>query len=152
MKKILKLTALVLAALFVTTACDKGPITEAEESLPVTITNVIGNWQLAGWQGKPLAEGLYSYITLERKDQKFTLYQNMDPEQSLVTTGRYNIIVDADGKAVIRGLYHYSMGQEWNNRYEITTLTHQNMVWQAVGNPDETMVYTRVDSIPVAEE
>ena len=49
-----------------------------EKSLEVTPVNLNGTWQLAEWNGQPLTEGTYCYITFARKDKTFKMYQKFD--------------------------------------------------------------------------
>ncbi len=146
MKQIFRLTAIVFA-LLCATSCEKD-VEQTGDALEPTVYNIAGHWQLASWLGEPLSGGLYSYISFDRKEKTFTLYQNLDSAQPKVTTGDFNIVVDADGVAVIRGRYDHTMGEGWSNAYEIVSLSATEMVWRVVGDYEDVSLYKRVDSIP----
>ena len=66
MKNIFKLMVL-FALLFCGSSCsDDEELTVAR--LEVTTANLNGVWQLAEWNGQPLAEDTYCYIKFNRKD------------------------------------------------------------------------------------
>ena len=120
----------------------------AEPGLDVTAHNIAGVWSLAGWSGGELAEGTYLYIEFTRRDQLFTLYDNLSSFSAHSRTGRYNITIDdTQGAAVIRGLYDYGLG-DWQHRYIVTGLTATQMTWTAVDDPDDVSVYRRCDAVP----
>ena len=75
MKTIFRFTLLALIATAFC-ACDDDKSYVAP--LDVTPNNLAGTWQLAQWNGAPLAEGSYVYIEFIRKDQKYVMYQNLD--------------------------------------------------------------------------
>ena len=128
-------------------SCSKDTETAAPV-LDVTAHNISGTWTLASWSGGEPAEGTYVYIEFTRRDQLFTIYDNMGSFSARRRTGRYNITVDDTiGAAVIRGLYDYSAG-DWQHRYIVTGLTATQMTWTAVDDPDDVSVYRRVDAVP----
>ena len=61
MKNIFKLIALFTFLLCFSACGDDEELTVA--TLPVTAANLNGTWQLSEWNGQPLAEGTYCYIT-----------------------------------------------------------------------------------------
>ena len=65
MKNILKLMAL-FAFLLCFISCDDDEKAEIP-TLPVTAANLNGTWQLSEWNGQPMAEGTYCYITFNRR-------------------------------------------------------------------------------------
>lgn len=66
MKNIFKLMAL-FAFLFCLTSCDDDePVIP---TLEVTPANLNGTWELSEWNGAPLAEGTYCYITSTVKNK-----------------------------------------------------------------------------------
>ena len=143
MNKFLKTVVAVLFGALVM-GCD--PVDKPQElpQLDVTPNNVAGSWKLVSWMGEPLAEGSYVYLDLVRSGRTYTMYQNIDSHDARTITGRYYIEVDDLGKAVIRGNYDHSVG-EWNNRDVITSLTAEQMIWQAEGNDADVSVYQRAD-------
>jgi hypothetical protein len=136
----------VVAVLFGAMVMGCEPVDKPQElpQLDVTPNNVAGSWELVSWMGEPLAEGSYVYLDLVRSGRTYTMYQNIDSHDARTITGRYYIEVDDLGKAVIRGNYDHSVG-EWNNRYVITSLTAEQMIWQAEGNDADVSVYQRAD-------
>lgn len=74
MKRFLRFAAL-LSALALLGACDDDMYVTP---LEVTNNNIAGTWQLAEWNGAPLAEGSFVYIEFIRKDAKYVMYQNLD--------------------------------------------------------------------------
>ena len=103
MKKLLKLTLLAAAALCLG-ACDEDKTYE-DPGLEVTPHNISGTWQLAEWNGTTLAEGSYVYIEFTRKDQLFTMHQNLDSFSARKLTGRYDLTTDAELCAISMGAY-----------------------------------------------
>ena len=80
MKYLKKLFTLLVIALFACgfAACSSDDEEPEEPSLEVTPANLHGTWELAEWNGEPLAEGTYCYIVFNRKDQTFEMYQKFD--------------------------------------------------------------------------
>ena len=99
MKRFLRFAAL-LSALALLGACDDDMYVTP---LEVTNNNIAGTWQLAEWNGAPLAEGSFVYIEFIRKDAKYVMYQNLDSFGTRKLTGRFVIDNDAELGAVIRG-------------------------------------------------
>lgn len=145
MKRFLKLTLLAAAALCLG-ACDEDKTYE-DPGLEVTPHNISGAWQLAEWNGTTLAEGTYIYIEFTRKDQLFTMYQNVDSFSARKRTGRYDITTDVELGAIIMGAYDYGIG-DWSHRYIVTDLHEDTMVWTAQDDPTIVSVYRRCDEIP----
>ena len=139
--KLLVIAALMFAGYGCETPTEKP---QGEPQLEVTANNIAGSWKLASLKGGPLAEGSYVYIDFDRADRTFTMYQNTDSHYTRTLTGRYYIEIDEMGKAVIRGNYDHGVG-EWNNRYVVTSLTANEMIWQAEGNPEDVSTYKRAD-------
>lgn len=115
-----------------------------EPILDVTPNNIAGEWCLESWNDAPLAEGSYVYISFERADRTYTLYQNVDSAPSRTLTGRYYITTDMEFGAVIRGDYDFGVG-EWAHRYIVKDLTAKSMTWIAKDNPDDVSVYVRCE-------
>ncbi len=136
-----------LLALF--TGCQDSYVEPVPEFLDVTPSNIEGVWQLTAWRGEALPEGRYFYIVLERTDCLFTTYENTASFGPHKETGYYNLIEDEyTGEVVIRGLYDYTMGEEWNHQYVVSSLTGINMDWTVVGDTDDISSFTRIDSLP----
>ena len=119
MKNIFKLMAM-LALVCCLSSCsdDDEPVVP---TLDVTPANLNGTWQLAEWNGTTLAEGSYVYIEFTRKDQLFTMYQNLDSFSARKLTGRYDITTDVELGAIIMGAYDYGIG-DWGHRYIVSDI------------------------------
>ncbi len=116
-----------------------------EPQLDVTPHNISGEWQLASWhQGLKPAEGTYVYLSFERKDSRFTIYQNIDSFQAHTATGQFAIELDPELGAVIRGQYDYD-GGDWAHRYLVKSLTAKEMVWVAKDDATDVSVYVRTE-------
>lgn len=74
MKNILNLMAL-FAFVLCCVSCDDDEKAEIP-TLPVTAANLNGTWQLAEWNGQPMTEGTYCYITFNRRELTFEMYQS----------------------------------------------------------------------------
>lgn len=143
MKRFLRFAAL-LSALALLGACDDDMYVTP---LEVTNNNIAGTWQLAEWNGAPLAEGSFVYIEFIRKDAKYVMYQNLDSFGTRKLTGRFVIDNDAELGAVIRGSYDYGAG-DWAHRYIVTDFTETSMVWTAKDDRSDVQVFVRCDGIP----
>ena len=89
MKNILKLMAL-FAFLLCFISCDEDEKAEIP-TLPVTAANLNGTWQLSEWNGQPMAEGTYCYITFNRKELTFEMYQKFDSMYARHITGHFSL-------------------------------------------------------------
>ncbi|WP_418991040.1 lipocalin family protein [Alistipes sp.] len=145
MKRFFKfaLLSLVLTAF---AACDDDK-SYVDPGLEVTPHNLSGTWQLAEWNGQPLAQDSYVYLDLIRKDRKYKMYQNIDSFSSRLLTGTYNIDTDSRTGSVIYGIYDHGIGY-WQHRYYVRDLTAERMTWVAVDDPEDISVYVRCASIP----
>ena len=116
-----------------------------EPQLEVTPHNISGTWQLESWHnGVQLAEGAYLYMELIRKDACFKSYDNIESAAPRYRTGQFNIEVDPELGAIIRGMYDYS-GGDWNHRYIVTSLTASEMIWVAKDDSTEVSVFVRAE-------
>lgn len=153
MNRIKSYFALVLMAAMAAVSCAKDDAEPKEEQLEVNSNNISGKWMLVEWNNAPLVEGTYVYLDIVRNGKTYTMYQNLDSFAGVprVITGSYYLSADLELGAIIRGDYDHGCG-EWSDRYVIKSLTRTKMVW--VGKNDETFIqeFSRVDSIPVAQE
>ena len=101
MKNILNLMAL-FAFVLCCVSCDDDEKAEIP-TLPVTAANLNGTWQLAEWNGQPMTEGTYCYITFNRRELTFEMYQKFDSMYSRNITGRISLEKDQYLRYVIRG-------------------------------------------------
>lgn len=147
MKLIKIITALAASVMMLSCANKETP---AVEYLDVTANNLAGNWEQVEWRGGELVESSYFYMTIVRKDQLYTFYQNVDSMSDMphVITGRFNLEIDPELGAIIMGEYDY-VGEYWSHRYIVKDLTADSMTWIAVDDPEEIKKFIRVSSIHV---
>ena len=146
MKNIFNLIAL-FAFVLCFTSCDDDEKTDIP-TLPVTPANLNGTWQLAEWNGQSLAEGTYCYITFNRKEQTFEIYQKFDSMYARYITGDFSIEKDPYLGYVISGEYDFGNG-EWNNDYIVTDLLEAgSMIWTAKDDAGDVSKYVRCDEVP----
>lgn len=119
----------------------------ADPGLEVTPHNLAGVWQLTESTSGPLAQGSYVYIEFTRRDQLFTLYQNLDSFSARRITGRYSTYTDEELGALIRGQYDHGIG-DWNHRYIVRDLTESRMTWIAQDDPNDISIYVRCEAVP----
>lgn len=149
MKKILTLIS-VIALAFASSSCEKVDDNPQPQQLEVNAHNISGQWQLLEWNGDNLAEGTYVYLDIVRNDKTYTMYQNMDSFTNVphVITGSYFLSTDVELGAIIRGSYDHDNG-EWSHRYNIISLTANEMFWVATDDLSFSQKFVRVDAIPV---
>ncbi len=146
MKNIFKLMAL-FALLLCFVSCDDEAVTPM---LDVTSANLNGTWKLSEWNGQELAEGTYCYITFNRKDQTFEMYQKFDSMYARYITGTFGIDEDPYFGFVVSGIYDYDNGN-WNNAYVVTDLLESGtMTWTAKGDESDVHCYVRCEKVPEA--
>lgn len=145
MKKLLKF-ALLSLAITVLWSCndDKEGYDTGLEVIP---NNIAGTWQLTEQNGAPLAEGLYFYMEITRKDKECIQYQNFDSFSTRIIESTYNIGTDSDKGPFIRGMYKYDNG-DWNHRYLVRKLTRTSMTWIQFDDEQQVQVFKRVAKIP----
>lgn len=147
MKRLQKFIALLAVVLAFGACSDEDVYVEPE--MEVTPHNLAGTWRLAEWSGAALSGDSYVYLQLTRKDQLFTIYQNLDSFGARKLTGRYNLVDRDDAETEIRGLYDYGTG-DWLHRYVVRNLTADRMVWIASDDPEDISVYERCTAVPDA--
>ena len=148
MKKILTFISIIAMA-FVSMSCEKEQHDIQPEPLEVNTNNISGKWELVEWNGAPMAEGTYVYMDIER-GKTYTMYQNLDSFSNIphVITGSYNLAIDPELGAIIRGSYDHDNG-DWSHRYIIKDLYENEMLWVAKDDPSFTQKFRRVSTIPV---
>lgn len=122
---------------------DEAPIPEIE----VTSAYLDGTWTLTEWNGAPLADGLYLYITFDRRERTYEMYHNFDSMYARFITGSYKIGKDDNLDFVISGDYDYGNG-EWNNEYAVVARLDDEMVWTAKDSGADTQRFIRCIGIP----
>lgn len=135
----------MLACLSVACSSDQEEVKSGE--LDITTRNIDGNWKLKTLNGEALSGNSYFYISLERVDTKFKIYDNIESGVSHASYGVFTITQDGDDK-IISGVYDMQFSKPWNNEYIISNLTKTEMVWTTVGNAAEVQVFEKVESIP----
>lgn len=146
MKNIFKLMFLLtLLCGFSSCSDDDEPVVP---TLEVTPANLNGTWQLAEWNGQPLAEGVYCYVVFNRREQTFEMYQKFDSMYARYITGSFDIEDDPYLGSVISGEYDYWNG-DWNHEYIVTDLLESgSMIWTARDNENDVSKYVRCDKVP----
>ena len=135
----------LLFAVLAFVGCSDGDDEVVEPQLEVNAHNLSGVWQLETWNnGQPLEQGLHLYLELQRRDNLFRIYDNLDSFQTTLTTGVYYFDTDPAVGTIIRGVYDYGRG-DWNHRYVITSLTASRMVWVATDDVNDVSVYVRTE-------
>ena len=148
MKNIFKLMAL-FAFVLCFASCDDDEDT-ALPTLPVTAANLNGLWQLAEWNGQPLAEGTYCYIKFNRKELTFEMYQKFDSMYARHITGHFSFENDPYLGYIISGEYDFGNG-DWNNDYIVTDLLESgSMIWTAKDDDNDVSKYVRCEKVPAS--
>lgn len=146
MKTIFRILTLVMLSISFTACSHDDELVIVK--LDVNYANLNGTWKLTEWNGAPLADGIYCYIELFRKDHTFKMYHNMDSMYARLITGTFQLEDDPYLGTVIRGEYDYGQG-EWNNEYIITDLLETgSMIWTVNGNATDVSKYERCDAVP----
>ncbi|MBE6333256.1 MAG: hypothetical protein E7071_00320 [Bacteroidales bacterium] len=144
MKNLLKIVPMLLmATCFIGCSDDEDEI--VIPTIEVNYVTLHGDWMLQEWNGAELPEGTYMYITFDRSEKSFVIYQNFDSMYGRKITGTFELEKDYYKGDVITGKYDFEKG-EWNNEYIITDMLESgSMVWSA---GDDVSKYVRCDSIP----
>lgn len=118
--------------------------------LPVTAANLNGTWQLYEWNGEPMAEGTYCYITFNRKEQTFEIYQKFDSMYARHITGHFILENDPYLGYIISGEYDFGNG-DWNNDYIVTDLLESgSMIWTVKDDCNDVSKYVRCEKVPAS--
>lgn len=139
---------LLSVVLFGVTACS-GDDDEAKDiTLEVSYANLNGTWRLSNWNGEEINEDQsYVYIEFSRKEHTYTMYEKMSTGKAWKRTGSFNIEQDEKYGDVISGSYDYGAGN-WNQKYVITDLTNDSMIWTVIEDASDVSIYTRCNGIP----
>ena len=117
-------------------------------TLPVTAANLNGTWQLAEWNGQPMTEGTYCYITFNRRELTFEMYQKFDSMYARYITGSFSLENDPYLGYVISGEYDFGNG-DWNHDYIVTDLLESgSMIWTAKDDDNDVSKYARCEKVP----
>ena len=111
MIKLIFRTALFIMFAVGFAACDK----DNEEPVvyeTVNYATINGTWMLTELNGKALEEGQYVYITFNRKEHTFEMYDNMGSMYSHKSTGTFEITEDDELGYVLTGEYDFSRDRD----------------------------------------
>lgn len=114
--------------------------------LEVNYASLNGTWILTEWRGLPLENGQYVYITFDRKEHTFVMYENMGSMYSHKSTGSFEIEADDELGSILTGEYDYDNGS-WNT-YIVKEMTATTMKWIVKDDAEDVSVYTRCSEIP----
>ncbi len=128
------------------TACSEDDESEVQE-FEATPAYLNGTWMLAEWNGNPLADGLYLYITFNRRDFTYEMYHNFDSMYARFITGTYAIEKDGNFRYVISGDYDYGRG-EWSNEYFVIDRYEDTMTWIPTDDEGDVQRFVRCEKIP----
>lgn len=127
------------------TACEDDE--ETVSTLEVNYANLNGTWQLAEWNGQPLAEGIYCYITFVRKDKTYKMYQNLNSMYARCVSGTFTVENDDYLGYIISG--DYDLIGEWTHSYIVTDLLPSgSMIWTVKDDSSDVSKYVRCDGVP----
>ena len=121
---------------------------EVLTTLEVTPANLDGTWKLVEWNGAPLQEGNYFYITFSRRDKTFKLYEKIQTGYAELKTGEFNVVKDKRYGFVLSGKYDFGKGP-WNDSYIVTDLLPTgSMIWTSVANPADVQKFEKCIKVP----
>lgn len=112
----------------------------------VNYATINGTWMLTEFNGKALEEGQYVYITFNRKEHTFEMYDNMGSMYSHKSTGTFEITEDDELGYILTGEYDFS--HDLWNEYIVSEMTDETMKWTVKDNAEDVSVYTRCAEIP----
>lgn len=112
----------------------------------VNYSTISGTWMLTEFNGKALEEGQYVYITFNRKEHTFEMYDNMGSMYSHKSTGTFEITEDDEIGYILTGEYDFSH-DAWKE-YVVSEMTTETMKWTVKDDAEDISVYTRCAEIP----
>ena len=128
--------------------CEKPAPLPTEEKIAVTYAALDGCWQLSMWQGAPMAEDTYLYIEFDRREHRYTMWDNIDSMYATDTTGTFAITEEEDGTYTLSGTYDYGAG-DWSSDYRVTLSNEgERMQWISRSGSFQTMDFVRIEAIP----
>jgi len=97
-----------------------------------------------------MAEGTYCYITFNRKELTFEMYQKFDSMYARHITGHFSLENDPYLGYIISGEYDFGNG-DWNNDYIVTDLLESgSMIWTAKDDDNDVSKYVRCEKVPAS--
>ena len=128
--------------------CEKPAPLPTEEKIAVTYAALDGCWQLSMWQGVPMAEDTYLYIEFDRREHRYTMWDNIDSMYATDTTGTFAITEEEDGTYTLSGTYDYGVG-DWSSDYRVTLSNKgERMQWISRSGSFQAMDFVRIEAIP----
>ena len=128
--------------------CEKPAPLPTEEKIAVTYAALDGCWQLSMWQGAPMAENTYLYIEFDRREHRYTIWDNIDSMYATDTTGTFAITEEEDGTYTLSGTYDYGVG-DWSSDYRVTLSNKgERMQWISRSGSFQAMDFVRIEAIP----
>lgn len=143
------LPLLIMVSALCVTSCDKGgEVSSApKQNKAVTYYTIDGIWQLAEWNGVPLADGTHLYLKLDRKEHRFEMWDNLNSMYTVMRSGSFMLSVDNMQRDVISGWYDYGVG-DWANDYFVElNVEGDRMLWSAVDG-NEQMTFVECETLP----
>lgn len=145
MRKLIRTAALCLMLAAGFTSCRE----DADEPVAyeaVNYSTLSGTWTLTEHNGQPVEEGRYVYITFDRKEHTFVMYDNMSSMYSHKSTGTYLITEDDTDGYILTGEYDFSHAP-WRE-YVVSEMTSDTMKWTVRDDASDVSVYTRCAAVP----
>ncbi len=128
--------------------CEKPAPLPTQEKIAVTYAALDGCWQLSMWQGAPIAEDTYLYIEFDRKEHRYTMWDNIDSMYATDTTGTFALTEEEVGTYTLSGTYDYGVG-DWSCDYRVELTNEGNdMRWVSLSGSHQVMNFVRVAEIP----
>lgn len=142
MKNIIKLFLSLAIAAFTVSCTEKFEVQDTADPV-LSYYKLAGTWRLVEWNGITYDDSKpYVYVTLDSKEQTFTLYSNLDSYYPVVRTGLFDMEYDTDLQYnILTGYYDYSFGF-FQYDYRVLLEGTDKMIWIAIGAEDKC-VYTR---------
>ena len=143
------LASIVMASALFVVGCDKSGDVEStpQPNKAVTYYTIDGVWELVEWNGAALIDGTELYITLDRKEHRFEIWDNLNSMYTVMRSGSFLLSVDDMQRDVISGWYDYGVG-DWSNDYFVELNAEgDRMQWTAVDG-NEQMIFVEIDKLP----
>ena len=144
MKTLFRIMTLFLT-LFCFAGCDDDE--EVLATLDVTAANLDGTWKLVEWNGAPLQEGSYCYITSAARIRLIKCMISL----AVCTLISRRVVLKLRKKKdlgyIISGNYDFGNG-EWANSYIVTNLLATSMIWTIKDTPSDVQKFERCDKVP----
>lgn len=94
-----------------------------------------------------MADGLYLYVTFNRRERTYEMYHNFDSMYARLVTGSYSIEKQKDLGYVVSGDYDYGNG-DWTRQYVVTERTDESMTWTAEDDAGDVHRFVRCEKVP----